>query len=192
MAERANYVKTGNSAFTRWGNRLSVIPVIGGAIATPLFIIGLVIDSGKWLIRGKVGSAATEFATGVASAAVNVAGSFSLGGLVWWMGKAISPIATEHTLGTHARAGVESLITSATGALGMKPTVLQSYPAGIGALPGAAVYYQQQSPGYWATRAAQEQGKNPNERWQQYRNGDGRDHVAALQNAAQQPQMRGM
>jgi hypothetical protein len=192
MAERANYVKTGNSAFTRWGNKLSVIPFIGGALAFPLFVAGTLIDSGKWLLRGKIGSAATEFATGVVSAGVNTAGSFSALGLAWWMGKAITPVASGHTLGTHARAATESLIGGVTGALGMKPTVLQSYPAGIGSVPGAGAYYQQQGPGYWATRRAQEQGLDPNDRWQQYRNGDGRDHVSALQNAAQQGQMRGM
>ncbi len=188
MAERAEYVKTGNSAFTRWGNKLSVIPVIGAPVAGVLFTVGVLVDSGKWLLRGKVGSAATELTTGVVSAALNVAT-----GPVWWVGKMLSVGATQHTVGTHGRAAAEAIIGGVTGALGMKPQVLQSYPAGIGAVPGAAAaYMNQQGPGYWSSRAAQERGQDPSQRWQQYRNGDGRDHVAALQNAAQQPQTRGM
>lgn len=193
MAERSNYIKTGNSAFTRWGNKISLVPLIGGAIAAPLFAVGILVDSGKWLLRGKIGSAVTELATGTLSAGINtISGTTGGGALVWWLGKVGIAGATGHTVGTHGRAIAESLIGSVSGALGMKPQVLSSYPAGIGAVPGAGAYYQQQAPGYWATRAAQEQGKNPNERWQQYRNGDGRDHVAALQDAAQRPQMRGM
>ena len=188
MAERADYIKTGNSALTRFGNKLSVIPGIGGAIAMPFFVVGLLIDSGKWLLRGKIGSAATEFAAGTISAGLNAAA-----GPLWWVGKALSVGVTQHTVGTHGRAVAESVIGSVTGALGMKPTVLRAYPAGVGSIPGAGAYYQQQQgPGYWSTRAAQEQGQDPSQRWQQYRNGDGRDHVAALQNAAQLPNTRGI
>lgn len=187
MAERADYIKTGNSAFTRIGNKLSVIPFVAPVVATPFLLVGLLIDSGKWLMRGKVGSAATELATGTVSGALNIAT-----GAVWWITKVGSVGFTGHTVGTHGRAMAETVIGGITGALGAKPKVLQSYPAGIGSLPGAGMYYQQQAPGYWATRAAQEQGKDPSQRWQQYRNGDGRDHVAALQNAALQPQTRGI
>lgn len=196
MAERADYIKTGNSAFTRWGNKLSLVPLIGGAIATPLFVLGVVVDSGKWLMRGKIGSAATELVAGTVSAGLNVvpfADKLSLSTkALWWVGNVGSAGISGHTIGTHGRALTESVIGAVTGALGMKPQVLQSYTAGIGAVPGAGAYYQQQSPGYWSTRAAQEQGKDPNERWQQYKNGDGRDHVAALQDAAARPQTRGM
>ncbi|MBA4275130.1 MAG: hypothetical protein C0436_05705 [Alphaproteobacteria bacterium] len=187
MAERADYIKTGNSALTRFGNKLSVIPLVGSFIATPFLTVGLLMDSGKWLMRGKIGSAATELATGTLSAGLNIAT-----GPLWWLGKVASVGFTQHTVGTHGRAVAESVIGGVTGALGMKPQVLRSYAAGVGAIPGAGMYYQQQAPGYWATRAAQEQGQDPSQRWQQYRNGDGRDHVAALQDAALRPQTRGI
>lgn len=187
MAERADYIKTGNSALTRFGNKLSVIPLVGSVVATPFLTVGLLMDSGKWLMRGKIGSAATELATGTLSAGLNIAT-----GPLWWLGKVASVGFTQHTVGTHGRAVAESVIGGVTGALGMKPQVLRSYAAGVGAIPGAGMYYQQQAPGYWATRAAQEQGQDPSQRWQQYRNGDGRDHVAALQDAALRPQTRGI
>lgn len=182
MANRAEYVKTGNSTITGLTNKLSVIPVIG-FLTTPLLgAMSVLWDSGKWLARGKVGSAATELATGVLAHGLNFGAST---GVVWWAGQAVTTGASGHTIGTHGRAAAEAIIGGVTGALGIKPQVLKSYPAGIGSMPGASSYYAQaEGPGYWTTRAAQQQGVDAQQRYAQYRNGEGREHVDALRNAA--------
>lgn len=197
MALREEYVRTGNSGITRFANKLSVIPLVGyipffgKALALTVAGVGVLWDTGKWLVRGKVGSAATELVTGTVSAAINTmpfTGVIGLGGnIMWWGANATTAGVSGHTMGTHGRRLAEQAIESLTGALGMKPTVLESYPAGVGTLPGAgAAFRQNQGPGYWATRQAQAQGQDPNQRWQQYRNGEGREHIEALQAAAMQ------
>lgn len=193
MALREEYVRTGNSGITRFANKLSVIPIIG-YLSAPVALLGVIWDSGKWLVRGKIGSAATELVTGTVSAAINTMPFTSALGegikfskIAWWGANATTAGVSGHTMGTHGRKLAEQAIESLTGALGMKPTVLQSYTAGVGAIPGAgAAFMQNQGPGYWATRQAQAQGQDPNARWQQYRNGEGREHIEALQAAAMQ------
>jgi hypothetical protein len=181
MANRDNYVRTGNSTITRLTNKLSLIPFAGPILASGLGTASVLWDSAKWLMRGKVGSAATELATGMVGHGVNVAmGSM---GVFWWLTGAATPLVSSHTMGTHGRKLAEEAIGAVTGALGMKPQVLRSYPAGIGSMPGAANYFAPQGPGQWATRAAQERGLDPQARYQQYANGDGREHVEALRNA---------
>lgn len=193
MAERSDYVKTGNSAVTRFANKLSLvpivrsIPIVNSTLHVTLGVIGTLVDAGRWLLRGKVGSAATELAAGIVGHGVN-----AITGPVWWIGQLGIAGFSGHTVGTHARKITEDIIGGVTGALGIKPQVLRSYPAGIGAVPGAGTYFQQQGPGQWASRASQEKGKDPNQEWQQYRNGVGREHVAALQDAASRPQTRGI
>lgn len=193
MALREEYVRTGNSAITRFANKLSVIPIIG-YLSGPVAFAGVIWDSGKWLVRGKVGSAATEFVTGAVSAAINtmpfteaLGKGIMLSKIAWWGANATTAGVSGHTMGTHGRKLTEQAIESLTGALGMKPTVLESYTVGVGSLSGAgAAFRQNQGPGYWATRQAQAQGQDPNARWQQYRNGEGREHIEALQAAAMQ------
>lgn len=194
MALREEYVRTGNSGITRFANKLSVIPIIG-YLSLPVAGLGVIWDTGKWLIRGKFGSAATELLTGSLSAAINtmpfseaLGKGIMLSKITWWGGNAVTAGVSGHTLGTHGRRLAEQAIESITEKLGIKPTVLESYTAGIGALPGAgAAFMRNQGPGYWATRYAQTQGQDPQQMWNQYKNGTGREHVEALQAAAMQP-----
>lgn len=182
MANRAEYVKTGNSTLTGLANKASLIPVLGAPLTVLLGSLATLWDSGKWLARGKVGSAATELVTGLVGHGLNAAGA---GSIVWWGGQVATAGISGHTVGTHGRALAETVIGGITGALGMKPQVLKAYPAGIGAMPGASSYYAQaEGPGYWTTRAAQQQGVDAQQRYAQYRNGEGREHVDALRNAA--------
>lgn len=189
MGNRAEYVKTGNSWLTRTANKLSLLPGgLGSAAAASVGTLAVAWDSAKWLFRGKIGSAATELVTGVVGHGINAINplqSMDFGGILWWGGAKVgTAAATGSTLGTHGRKIAEDIVGGITGALGIKPKVLQSYPAGIGAMPGASSYYAEQGPGYWATRAAQQQGVDPRARYAQYAAGEGRDHVEALRNAA--------
>lgn len=183
-----NYTRTGDNFFTRWGNRLSFIPVLGTGAALVLGTIGTIIDAGGWLLRGKIGSAATAAAAGMVSTGLNSAsGLFApLQGVQWWLNVG-SGVATGSTIGTHGRALTEGVIGSVTGALGVRPTVLRSYNAGVGSIGGG-----NSGPGYYATRAANERGQDPNAMWNNYRQGAGADHVAALEASRGRPATRGV
>jgi len=183
-----DYTRTGENFFTKWANRLSFIPVLGSGAALVLGTIGTIVDAGGWLLRGKIGSAATAAAAGAVSTALNSAsGIFApLEGVRWWL-NAGSGLTTGSSIGTHGRAATEAVIGSITGALGARPTVLRSYTAGVGSVGGNS------GPGYYATRAAQERGMDPNAMWNNYRNGGGAEHVAALEaSRANGPNYRGV
>ena len=188
MANREEYVRTGNSWLTGLANKLSLIPGgFGSAAAMVLGYTATVVEASRWLFRGKIGSAATELVAGFVGHTINASTPFAsmdFGNILWWGGQVGTAAASGHTVGTNARKLTEDFIGSIAGALGAKPQVLQSYPAGIGTMPGAGSYYAQQGPGYWTTRAAQLQGVDPATRYAQYANGEGREHVTALQNAA--------
>ena len=192
-----NYTRTGNNFFSSASRFLSYIPFGGFGIATFLTKVfgyfGAAIDGLGWLMRGKILSAITAFGTGAAETTVNSMASlsganlFSTAGLLYW-GNVASGVATNGGLGKHARKLSEVVVGGVTQPLGLQPTVLRSYYAGIGGMGGAAA----SGPGYWATRAAQERGLDPNARYAAYRSGDGADHVAALEAAAGQGQYRSM
>jgi hypothetical protein len=180
-----NYTRTGDSMFTRFANKVSMLP-FGGLLAWPIGQIGTFIEAGSWLLRGKIGSAATAFAAGTISNTVNAAVSSNpFTAPIWYVGQLGSGVASGTSLGTHTRALSESAIGAVTGALGFKPTVLQSYTAGVGSIGGGAA---RSGPGYYATRAAQERGADPQAMWNQYRSGAGADHVSALEAARAQGQ----
>ena len=122
-----SYTKTGKGFFTKLANGLSFIPFIGGGLKFGLGMVDTVIESAQWLFRGKIGSAATALAAGTVGSLVNGAT-----GLFWW--NIGSGAATSTSLATHARALTESVIGGVSGALGEKPQVLRSYPAGIGSI----------------------------------------------------------
>lgn len=183
----SDYTRTGENFFSRWANKLSMIPGAGAPLAMVFGSIGTVVDAAGWLFRGKIGSAATALAAGAASTVVNTGQALPGGelmrlGLTWGSG-----ITTGSSLGTHARAATEGAIGMLTGALGARPTVLRSYTAGVGSIGGG-----NSGPGYYATRAAQERGQDPNAMWNNYRNGAGADHVSALEaSRAMGPAQRG-
>ncbi len=178
-----SYTKTGNSGLTRFANKVSLIPVIGGALSFPLGMLDTAIDTGKWLLRGKFLSALTVATAGTISNAVNVLPTGlpgKMGGsLTWWMAGAGSGLGTGKSLGTHARKVTEMAIGGLTGALGVKPQVLKSYQAGIGSV-GAAV---PAAPGRFATQVANERGQNSQQMYNNYMRGEGGVHVNELSSA---------
>lgn len=184
-----NYTRTGDNFLTRWGNRASFLPNFlgGGLIAGFLNMAGAIVESAGWLFRGKFVSAATTLAAGTASAAVNGLSGLSPLGDIRWFVNIGSGVATGQSAGTHARALTEGIIGSVTGALGSKPTVLRSYTAGVGSIGNGNA-----GPGYYATRAANERGQDPNAMWNNYRNGSGADHVAALEASRGRASVRGV
>ncbi len=188
MARDDTYTRTGDNFFTRWGNRASLFPIpfVAPMVAAGLGFLGTAVESIGWMLRGNFMSALTALVAGSVSTLVNT----SQGVFSWlYVGNVGSGLFTQRTLGTHARALTEGVIGMVSQPLGVKPVVLRSYTAGIGSIGAGA---GQAGPGYWATRAAQERGQDPNARWAAYRNGDGRDHVAALEAASrQQQQYRG-
>jgi hypothetical protein len=178
-----SYTKTGKGTLTSWANGLSFvpflrnIPVLGTTITGLLGYADTIIEAGSWLLRGKFGSAATVAIAGVVGTSVN-----AIEKTAFWWANAASGITTGTSLGTHARALTESVIGGVTGALGSKPTVLSSYPAGIGSINSGQM---QQGPGIHMTAAARSRGEDPNAAYARMRSGNP-EHLAALEAAAQQ------
>lgn len=181
-----SYTKTGKGTLARWANRASLIPFIGGAIAWPLGMVGTFIETAQFLFRGQFGSAVTALAAGTVGNFVNgLSGTVGapLGvaakGVMWWS-NAASGMTTGATLGTHARAATEALIGGISGALGSKPQVLRSYPAGIGSVSAGQT---QTGPGKFAAGVSAQRGQNADEAYARYMAGDGGVHVNQLQSA---------
>ncbi len=187
-----SYTKTGKGTLTRWSNALSYlppfaggfsffgllkkIPLVGGSITAVLGYTDTLIESAQWLFRGKIGSAATALAAGTVGTTVN---AFS-DSFTWWGGNALSGALTGETLGTHARAGTEAIIGGITGALGMKPQVLRSYPAGIGSIASSMA---PEGPGKFAAGVSASRGEDANAAYARYMSGEGGVHVNELQSA---------
>ncbi len=184
------YTRTGTSLLSRWSSALSFIPffrnlkgvlenipIIGGTLTAVLGYAGTIVETFGWLLNGQVGSALTAAAAGTVATTVN---AFS--DTVFWWANALTGMTTGQSLGNHARALTESMIGGVTGALGMKPEVLQSHTVGIGSIGGGAAP-QQAGPGYWASRASQERGQNANEAYTRYMSGEGGVHLNELSSA---------
>lgn len=165
-----DYTRTGKGFFTKVANALSIVPVFGGAVTFAAGMIDTAWEAGQWLFRGKIGSAATVLAAGTVGNAVN---SFSNFGQPFWWVNLISGATTGTTIGTHARAAVESII-------GTKPQVLSSYTAGIGSI---STSMQQAGPGKFATQVSGQRGQNADEAYARYMSGEGGVHVNELQSA---------
>ena len=190
MATGQQYTKTGPQErvggagrtwgewFQMWSNRASLIPVVGAYLAWPMGMIGTTLETLGQLFKGNIGSAITVAAAGAVATTLNAAVSTTPN---WWIygGNIASGLTTGSVLGTHARKLTESVIGGVTGVLGMKPEVLSSHTAGIGSLDNA--YAQSvRGPGYWASRAAEEKGRDPRQMYDAYRSGAGAEHVAQL------------
>lgn len=188
MATGQQYTKTGPQErvggagrtwgewFSMWSNRLSYIPFIGGSAALVMGAIGTGLETLSQLFKGNIGSAITTAATGAAATTVNSLAGTS--GVVWFA-NAVSGVTTGSGLGTHARKLSEGVIGGVTGVFGLKPEILNSHVAGIGSLDNA--YTQNmRGPGYWASRAAEEKGRDPRQMYDAYRNGAGAEHVSQL------------
>jgi hypothetical protein len=171
-SDREQYTQTGGGFFDRMSNFFSYVPILGAPIAVVAGWVGAAVDSAKWLVQGKVFSAATALIAGGISATVNGLGGF---GSNWdWFSRTIlgtanigSGLATGETLGTHARKVTEIAIGGFTGLVGRKPTVLQSHYAGIGGINGG---FNRQGPGPWANYVSQRTGRDPNQQWSAYVN----------------------
>lgn len=185
-----SYTSTGKGALTRWSNTISFIPflrnfgkegflgkipIIGGSITAVLGYIDTIIEAGQWLFRGKIGSAATVLAAGAVGTTVNAISDTTM----WWV-NAASGVTTGASIGTHARAATEAIIGMGTGALGVKPQVLSSYPAGIGSVGAGAA---PQGPGKFASAVSAERNQNADQAYARYMNGEGGVHVNELQSA---------
>jgi hypothetical protein len=165
---REQTTSTGNGFLARWSANVSMIPFIGNmpilntSLTALLGGLDTLIETGQWLLRGKLASAGTAFAAGTAATLTNSALTAS-----WWLPvNWISGAFTGRSVGTHVRGLTENVVGGVAGVLGQQPTVLRSYPAGIGNIGGQGA--QQSRPGYWSSRVAQEQGQDPQRRWQQY------------------------
>lgn len=165
MARDDGYVKTGRGWLGSVANWASFIPFVGSGITFVAGAVDTLVETGQWLLRGKLLSAGTALASGSVSTVVNTAVH---GNPIFWGANVAQGLFTGRSLGTHARALTENVVGGAAGMLGQKPTVLRSYPAGIGSIGGAGAGQQQSQPGYWSSRVAQEQGQDPQRRWQQY------------------------
>lgn len=189
-----DYTRTGKGTLGRWSSTLSFIPglrnlganklgtgflqkipVIGGSITAVLGYVDTIIEAGSWLFRGQFGSAATVLAAGTVGTTVN-----AISDSVFWWANAASGVTTGTSLGTHARAATEAVLGMATGALGVKPQVLSSYPAGIGAISNGVA---QSGPGKFASNVSAERGQNADQAYANYMNGEGGVHVNELQSA---------
>jgi hypothetical protein len=177
-----DYTKTGKGFFTKLANGLSYIPDIPfltswikGGTQFALGMVDTVLEAGQWLFNGKIGSAATALVAGTVGNGVNALAS----GTFWWF-NAGSGIASGETLGTHARALTENIIGGVTGALGSKPQVLSSYPAGIGSISNGVVA---NGPGKFAAGVSTQRGQNADEAYKRYMSGEGGVHVNELQSA---------
>jgi hypothetical protein len=178
-----DYTRTGKGFLTRVSNWLSFVPILSSVYSAIPGYIDTLIESATWLLRGKPISAATAFAGGVVGNTVN-----SVGGLIWW-GNVGSGVTTGRSIGTHARKLTEETIGAVTGALGAKPTILRSYPAGIGSV-GAG--FAPQGPGQFAAAEAQRRGQDPRAYYNSKMNGDMAQHVAELDSARGQPNYQGI
>ena len=171
-----DYTRSGENFLTRWGNKASFLPNIlgGGFIAGALNFAGAVVESVGWLLRGKLLSAATVLAAGTASAAVNSASNLNPLGDIRWFVNVGSGVTTGRSIGTHARALTEGGIGAITGMLGVKPTVLRSYTAGIGSVGGGNV----SGPGQFASAEAARRGQDSGQLWNQKMSGEAGAYVS--------------
>lgn len=168
------YTQTGNGAITRWANATSLLPgwFPGRNLIVSVLSYGdTILEAARYLFRGQFGSAATVAASGTVSTMVNVASD----GPLWWV-NAASTALTGATLGTHARKLTEGGIGVATGALGVKPTVLRSYTAGIGSAGGMDVPAPQA--GRFTSQIANERGQDANAYYAQKMSGDAGSYVS--------------
>ena len=177
------YTKTGNGSLNQISGTLSYIPFLRNWIVGVFGYADTLKESGKWLLRGKVGSAVTTAVAGTVGTSVNVISDSAF----WWANTA-SGLTTGRTLGTHARKLTETAIGGVTGVIGAKPQVLRSYPAGIGGIGGGAA---QAGPGRYVTQVAQSRGEDPNAAYARL-NSNQSDHLSALQAAQSQGGYRGM
>lgn len=182
-----NYTSTGDKngiggTLMRISNFFTYVPlpIIAPALTSAFGILATAVDTLKWTFRLKLGSAATALASGTVNTSLNtLSATGGIASPVYWANLA-SGVFTGNTIGTHGRALTETAIGALGRPLGIRPMVLSSHQAGIGAIGGASM---PAGPGYYATRAAQERGQDPNAMWANYRNGAGAQHVAELEAA---------
>lgn len=189
------YTRTGNSGqlsgfFNNLANKASFIPWIGGGISAALGTVGTSVEAVGWLLRGKPLSAATVAVTGYVGHGVNALTSVGDGiNPLYWVNLGSGAL-TGRSIGTHARALTEGGLGMATGALGVRPTVLRSHVAGIGSM-GGGMGAGPRRDGFLANEAAR-RGQSVDQAWARV-NGNQGDHVADLRAAqARGPQQQGI
>lgn len=173
-----SYTKTGKGFLTRWSNKLSVVPIFGGTLTLVLGLADAAIETLQYLFRGQFGNAFTAAAAGTVGSFTNSMSSFSQP--IWWGANLATGATTNATIGTHARAAVESFIGAAGGVIGAKPQILQSNVAGLGSIN---VGQMQSGPGKFAANVSAQRGENPDAAYARYMSGEGGVHVNELQSA---------
>lgn len=190
------FTRTGNNTFSRWAENLgfvSRVPVLK-TLASPL-TWGLGMLGAGWeglglLFQGKFLSAATAVAAGAAATTVDTMEKIPGVdmGIHWLINPALG-LGTGRTAGGLARKGVEEVIGGVTGIFGVKPTILRSYPAGIGSIDSGMAQY---GPGQFASAEAQRRGQDPQAYYNSKMNGDMAQHVAELESARSRPNYQGL
>lgn len=184
-----DYTRTGGGFFTRLGNTLSFIPIVGGIMSAIASGYGTAVEAVGLLFSGQPLGALTALTAGSVSTAVNALESIpGVNAAFWWI-QAASGVTTGRSAGTHARKLTEEAIGAVTGVLGIKPTILRSYPAGIGSLAEA---YPPRGPGQFASAEAQRRGQDPRAYYASKMNGDTAQHLFELDSARNQPNYQGM
>ncbi len=190
--------RTGNSGISKFAEDagfITRVPLIGGVarwLANLTGYIGAGWEGIGLLIQGKPLSALTAVTAGVVATTVDAATKVPIiGDVITWGGMFLSPltgVTTNRSLGGLARKGVEEAIGGVTGLVGVKPTILRSYPAGIGSIGGGMV----SGPGQFASAEAARRGQDPQAYYNTKMNGDMRQHVAELDSARSQPNYAGL
>jgi hypothetical protein len=160
--------KTGNSFLASWGNKLSMVP-FASFLGAAFLAVDTTLQSIGLLLQGKPLSALTAAGAGTAATFSAAANSNP----IWWGINLISGAATKRSINTHIRKGVEDVTSLVTKPLGIQPTVLRSYPAGIGSV-------QQAGPGVHASRISAQRGGNAQQDYDAYMRGDGGVAVAQM------------
>jgi hypothetical protein len=176
MATRdTDYTKTGNGWLASLANKMSFIPGIG-FLTGPMLMIDAGITAIGWAFRGKFASAGAALGSGLAAGGI---ASLNSGPMmpIYWATNVLSGITTGRSVQTHGRALTESATSFVTKPLGMQPTVLKSYYAGVGGVAGASMGAPKQ-PGRFANQIAAERGKDSQEMYDNYMRGEGGVAVA--------------
>lgn len=173
----ADYTRTGNGWITSLANKLSFLSIIPGVgfVTGGMIAFDGILSAVGWGLRGKFASAATALGTSTVAGVTHVLPYY-------WAANMVSGVTTGRSLQSHTRALTEAGTSMVTRPLGIQPTVLRSYYAGVGGV-GAAGMAAPKRDGFLAAEANR-RGQSVDDAWSRVNSNQG-DHVAALQSSAQ-------
>ena len=164
------YTKTGNGWLATAGNWLSMLGPFGAWLGAPLLAIDTGITAIGWILRGKPLSALTAIGSG----SVATLSAAMTSNPVWWGVNLLSGVTTGRTINTNLRGFTEGATDMVTKPLGIEPTVLRSYTAGMGSNPN----YVSPTPGQFARMEAERRGRNAQEMYDAHLRNEGGVAVA--------------